>query len=225
MMTWVRSRAKRCGGAFATVLVAASRSAQGKSFFAFNVDEMPIRLHSAPDLGVTTVVATRNFFVGWNDDGIAVLVRLLAEKGRLAGSVGLRLLKRCRHLNQIGDCVATIRRQEMMVAAVDHAELRAWRCEDDFIWSLDAADGLLLSAAGHSDADPLCGSGWMMRRLTALQRRTKVAVRDVETALLDARLGDSTVKTLVVDVATRTVRSVGDGVAARFDAPPPRLSA
>jgi hypothetical protein len=193
-------------GACAAVVVEARRSIHGLPLLAMNVDDDRVQFGERPS-GDDAWLESSHVFVGRNEVGliVACIVRRPATSSSTR-RLGRGLLEECPNLARVGESLRSLRRQAATILAADGDEVVVWRVERGTTCRLPPTDGLLTLAAGHSSARPSPGRGWLIDRLERLHRLRRVSEEDVASALRDARLGDSTACSIVVDPANGQAR-------------------
>ena len=198
MLKWKTGKPTPWTGAFSLVAVAPARSSTQSTLLAFNIDETlhpqtNVRTHDAEE-----IARTDRLFSAWSDAGFFALML-----GSPPFPNPRRLLENCQCFDKLAERVYGSGCDTALLIAATGADVRAWRLENGLMRALHLTDGLLTFSAGHCSADPLPGNGWLVEKLERLRRSTGISPADVERALRDASLGDSTVQSVIVEPAKR----------------------
>jgi len=205
--------------ACSTVVVSAERSATGYPLIGLNVDDPSAVVDasiSSPKVRTTAHslgewLTARHVFVNRNSTGlVACVIVPVQARDDEACRLGRILLACCKRVADAGRSLPSLAHANADVMVGDKTEVAVWRLRRRSIELLPATDGLLTLSAGHSSAAPLPGGGWLIGRLEHLHHRRRVSSTDVEQALCDARLGDATACTMLIDPVAGFARLIAN---------------
>lgn len=202
LKTWLTRNRPTGVGACSIVAVDADRAMSSAAFLGMNFEQpqaLKPRVDSAEDEGVSTIAVSKHLFLGRNREGLTIAV--VMRHGRFvktAERIGRRILRCCIRLNQVGDAIHC-RRICADVVAADATSIGGWRGSPAGVRYLKPVAGLLTLSAGHSNADPLPGGGWLIEKLSHLESRSRISRADVQQALEHVRIGSSTGCTIIVE--------------------------
>jgi len=196
-----RRRMGETGGAFSLVAVDASRATTSRSILGLNIDDAV----SAGDLRLADAwrgdgewITAPQLFLGRNPAGFVVgVIQRFGDVGA-ANRLGRALVASGASFARLEQILSWAGIDDGLVLCAGPTMLTAWRVERGAVALLSLTNGLLTYSAGHSSADPMPGGGWLIDRLDWLHAQQRVAEFDVERALRDVRLGDSTACSIVV---------------------------